>query len=320
MRKSPWPVAAVVGLAVIIGGLLLYRATSTPSSTTAPLGVSATVPLRTGAPEIDTPPSALSAPMPPPDTTPQPPPKAPPTVAAPTAADTEATPAAEPLPSSSSTAETAAADASAAVPAEPSVSTGVAKAPPAPGSDLPVVAVAPRVVHVVPEREALQAPEVTVTDRNGRVMKHILPQPASPAVAAVPPPRPVGQPVPLNGAAQANGATLINVSGQQVRLFGVRPAEATDVCLAKDGHARPCGDVARDALAVRLASFAGVHCRTPPGRHGDGGSICLDGAGIDLGGFLVGEGLALANARETNDYVGAEGVARSNKRGLWHYR
>src|SRR5690348_8515774 len=49
--------------------------------------------------------------------------------------------------------------------------------PPAkpPGSDLPNIDVAPRVVHSVPDAEPPAAPSVTVVDRNGRMLKELKP-------------------------------------------------------------------------------------------------------------------------------------------------
>jgi endonuclease YncB( thermonuclease family) len=88
----------------------------------------------------------------------------------------------------------------------------------------------------------------------------------------------------------------------------------------RHGTAQSCRDVARKALAQRHAAHSQVHCRIPPGQRGAPGAICLDASGTDLGGFLVAEGFALADPAQSYDYVGAEGVARSFHRGLWHYR
>lgn len=265
MRKILWPVVGIAGLAVIVSGWLLYRATSAPSPS-GPSVVLAIPELRDSAPSLAEAPSA-------------PPPGA--------APDNKEAAASAPPPGAAAAA-----------------------------SDLPVVNVAPHLVHTVPETEPPPPPPVTLTDKSGRVMTRYLPRPAPPAGVAVA----VSPPPPLNGAVPAAGSMLINVKGQQVKLFGIYPPETTDVCLAKDGHAQPCSVVARDAVASRLARFADVHCRAPGGQRGDTGQICLDGAGVDVAGFLVGEGLALADARESNDYAGAEGVARANRRGLWHYR
>ena len=113
---------------------------------------------------------------------------------------------------------------------------------------------------------------------------------------------------------------MINVAGRPVRLYGIRVADPGDRCALGPGDARSCADVARDALAQRLSRYPGVFCRVPSGQHGEPSAVCLDGNGTDLGGFLVAEGYALADTKLSRDYYGAEGVARSFRRGLWMHR
>ena len=80
----------------------------------------------------------------------------------------------------------------------------------------------------------------------------------------------------------------------------------------------PCIEQAHRALAARLAPNAGVSCRVPAPNAV--GAICLDALGVDLGGLLVAEGLALADPSQSYDYVGAESIARTQHRGLWLFR
>ena len=221
-----------------------------------------------------------------------------------------------------------------------------AEAPPAkpPASDLPTVDVAPRTAHAVPDTEP-PAPSVTIVDRNGRTLKQINPSaglsptyvpsvgpggaktaargatrpaPVSPMPNARPASLPPG--TSFDGKGSARGGTMLSVSGRDVRLYGVRLAEARDKCGLGAGDNRSCGDVARDALAQRLQRYPNVACRVPSGQRGDQVAICSDSSGTDLGGFLVAEGYALADTNQSFDYFGAEGVARANRRGLWRYR
>ena len=214
-----------------------------------------------------------------------------------------------------------------------------------PASDLPSVDVAPRTVHTVPDTEP-PAAAVTIVDRNGRTLKQINPS-AGLSPTYVPSVGPGGaetasrgatRPVPVppavpnariaslppgptfDGTGSARGGTMVTVSGRDVRLFGVRLAEARDKCGLGAGDNRSCGDVARDALAQRLKRYPNVACRVPSGQRGDQVAICTDSSGTDLGGFLVAEGYALADTNQSFDYFGAEGVARANRRGLWRYR
>jgi endonuclease YncB( thermonuclease family) len=202
-------------------------------------------------------------------------------------------------------------------------------------------------VHTVPDAEP-PAPSVTVVDRNGRTLKELKPSAGlSPTyVPSVGPggggasagargsARPVLVPpasnqrlamvlpgAVFNGKGSAAGGTTVSVAGHNFRLFGVRLAEPRDRCGLGAGDNRSCGDVARDALAQRLQHYPQLACRVPPGqRRSDQAAICTDNSGTDLAGFLVGEGYALADTNQSFDYFGAEGVARSNRRGLWRYR
>jgi endonuclease YncB( thermonuclease family) len=198
-----------------------------------------------------------------------------------------------------------------------------APAAPARGGDLPTRDVPTRPVHSIREDAALATPPVTLLNRNGQVITRIAgapprtePAPAPTAAAAGPAVGTV-----LAGAAQPAGGTRIAVSGRPLRLFGVKAPESRDRCVQGGAATHPCDDVARQTLANRLAANPAVTCRLPPGQDGgDPGAICLDSTGADLAGLLVAEGLALADSRQSYDYVGAETVARSLKRGLWRNR
>lgn len=181
--------------------------------------------------------------------------------------------------------------------------------------DLPTIEVQPRPVHTVPTDEP-PVPKVTLFDRNG---KEIQTRQAS-LPPYTPPPAPAPALVPFGGQAQAAGGTTLAVAGKTVRLFGVRVADPRDRCGLGPGDARNCSDVARDALAQRLRRYPSVSCQVPPGQRGDPGAICVDLSGTDLGGFLVSEGLALADISQSYEYFGSEGVARYYRRGLWRNR
>jgi endonuclease YncB( thermonuclease family) len=241
-----------------------------------------------------------------------------------------------------------------AAPTPPLPETAVA--PPAPAApDLPTVDVAPLAVHIVPNDDTSPAPTVTLQDRDGRTIREIKPAqglsptyvpsvgpgsgrsfaPSSPAPYYSPGPSgPVMVPpingsrlataVPsgalFNGAGQAAGGITLSVGGRYVNLFGIRIADPRDQCGLGPGDNRSCAVVAHDALAQRLQHYANVSCHVPPGQRGQPGAVCTDSSGTDLGGFLVAEGYALADTGQSYDYFGAEGVARSYRRGLWRYR
>ena len=212
--------------------------------------------------------------------------------------------------------------------------------PPA-APDLPTVEVAPHIVHTVPDEDT-PAPKATIFDRNGREITSRGNNTPPPSYVPSPSPMPPGSSAsasrgPLilpqfaakpsapsagnfSGSASAPGGIALTVGGRQVALFGVRPGDARDRCGLGPGDARACADVARDALAQRLQRNANVDCRIPPGQRGNPAAVCTDNSGTDLGGFLVAEGLALADTGTSYEYFGAEGVARSFRRGLWRNR
>jgi endonuclease YncB( thermonuclease family) len=190
--------------------------------------------------------------------------------------------------------------------------------------DLPVAEVSPRVTHEVPEHEIPPTPHVTFQDIQGRALAHGPASRSSPSQSAVTPSSPPTQSAalaPLTGAAQATGPVTLAVGGHAVRLFGVRPPVNGDRCAIGSAPAVPCAQMAQDTLAARLRTSPTVTCRLPPGGGAaEPGRICTDAKGTDLARLLVAEGLALADGGQTDDYTGAEGVARSFRKGLWLFR
>lgn len=162
-----------------------------------------------------------------------------------------------------------------------------------------------RPVHAVPD-EAPPGAGIRPFDRDARASLTPVPSGLRP------------NPI-FSGVARADGGTTLAVAGKEVRLFGVRAAGPRDRCGAAAG-AGSCADAARDALSRRLRRSPRVSCQMPAGQIGKPGAVCIDSSGIDLGGFLVAEGLALADTNQSYEYFGAEGVARSFRRGLWRYR
>jgi endonuclease YncB( thermonuclease family) len=209
--------------------------------------------------------------------------------------------------------------ASSALPPSPPAATQTpvpARSPPAVVPDLPTVEVRELPVHAVPDDTPPPRP-VTLLGRNRpgdapQLLAHNAPPPAprqSPALVIV-------------GAAHADSGVSLTVRGRVVPLYGVRAPRGGDRCAVSPGRVpRSCAEVARDALAARLGASATVSCRVPPGQRGGGSAaVCLDSTGVDLAGFLVGAGFVLADPAQGRDYVGAERIARSFRRGLWRYR
>ncbi len=222
-----------------------------------------------------------------------------------------------PTPPAPATAVAAIAPLPAAPPSAPAASPVPSPAAPPKSPDLPTITVGERPVHVVPEDRPTPEVPITLETREGRVIGRS--ESPAPLPASAPAPRTL-EARPLVGAATIAGGASLGVDGHTVRFFGVRAPGARDRCAAADGTAQPCIDIARAALAAQLKSNATVRCTMPPGQTRDPGFVCHDSAGADLGGFLVAEGLALADTTSSYQYFGAQGVARSFHRGLWRYR
>jgi endonuclease YncB( thermonuclease family) len=250
----------------------------------------------------------------------------------------------------------AAATATIAQPPAPEAAPQAEPAPQAAESPAPAVAALPPLptrtipewrTHAVPEDEVPSAPkplDLRVPSTGSaaapaapafRPFASLQQQPSPGGATPVPGPR-GGTGPQVAGAAQAEGATALRVDGQPLHLFGIRPPTSGDRCAApattaaqgnpapgSGAQARrtlPCLEQAQGVLAARLKGKANVSCRFPGASRQDSPAICLDGDGVDLAGVLVAEGLALADPAQSYDYVGAEGVARSQKRGLWLFR
>lgn len=193
----------------------------------------------------------------------------------------------------------------------------VVEAPPTPVAPVPPplksVQVAERPIHEVPPEKNPPPPDSTALDMTR------------------PPPGAAGQrpsegstraaPKQFGGPARVTGATSITVGAIPVQLFGVKPPLPGDRCELA-GADMSCLELAKKRLVERFGTSDQVNCRTPNPQPGMvvAFAICLDARGIDLGSFLLNEGLALADTGQSYDYVGAEGVARTLKHGLWKFR
>ncbi len=180
-----------------------------------------------------------------------------------------------------------------------------AAAPPAGLPPLSYREVAALPVHAVPEDPPQPVPRPLRLDAPPPTAA----RPAAAEPSAAPPPRQ------LAGRAEAVGPATLAIAGERIALYGVRPPPAGERCTGAAGATRPCTEQAERALAARLGRD--LVCRFPRRATGARRAICLDGTGVDLGGLLVAEGLALADRAGSADYVGAESVAQSLKRGLW---
>ena len=174
---------------------------------------------------------------------------------------------------------------------------------------LPEVKVAEHPIHAVPEDKTPEpnhpgGQPVAAQYEEVRLGAHALAPPAPPHQ--------------FSGAATATGAVELKVDTTSISLFGIKPPADRDRCADAGGD---CLAVAKRALADRIGASGKVSCRIPNPRPGAVTyALCLDPTGFDLSGFLIAQGLALADTGQSYDYVGAESIARNLKRGLWKFR
>ncbi|WP_144299811.1 thermonuclease family protein [Elioraea rosea] len=112
-----------------------------------------------------------------------------------------------------------------------------------------------------------------------------------------------------------DGDTL-EIDGTLIRLHAIDAPELRQTCLTASGETWPCGQDAAEVLHQRVRLRI-VHCM-PLDRDRYGrliGRCTLDS--IDLGGWMVRQGWALAFRRFGEDYVGEEAEAQLQRRGMW---
>jgi endonuclease YncB( thermonuclease family) len=161
----------------------------------------------------------------------------------------------------------------------------------------------------------------------GKVPLHSIPDPGgpernvSPEVANGPSQlgAPASVPKQFSGAVRVSGPNALIVGSVPVQLYGIKAPLADDKCGMAGSE--PCATVAQRTMASRLATTK-ISCQVPSPKPGIivAFAICLDSQGTDIAGSLVSDGLALADPRQSYDYVGAESIAKGLKRGLWAFR
>jgi endonuclease YncB( thermonuclease family) len=113
-----------------------------------------------------------------------------------------------------------------------------------------------------------------------------------------------------------DGDTLV-VEGQPMRLFGVDAFELAQTCLDRTGEPWHCGVAAKAALA-ELVQDQAIACTVVDDSTDDAYiARCTVRDEVDLGGYLVRAGLALADRDVADDYVPLEQSARAAAAGAW---
>lgn len=121
---------------------------------------------------------------------------------------------------------------------------------------------------------------------------------------------------PIVGQASVIDGDTIEIHGQRIRLHGVDAPESRRLCDDAAGKSWRCGQKAALALSDKIGRRTVSCSLRDKDRWGRVVAVCKV-AGIDLNGWLVSEGLAVAYRRYSHDYTGQEAAARNSSRGIW---
>lgn len=120
----------------------------------------------------------------------------------------------------------------------------------------------------------------------------------------------------LTGKPYVTDGDTVKISGERIRLEGIDAPEWNQQCKNASGKAYDCGIVSTAALRNKIGRNS-IRCEgTKRDRYGRFLGICYLNT-LDLNGWMVRNGYALAYARYSGRYVSAEQEARENSRGLW---
>ncbi len=119
----------------------------------------------------------------------------------------------------------------------------------------------------------------------------------------------------IAGQASVIDGDTLEVHGLRIRLAAIDAPESRQSCRRAD-KSWPCGRRAAFALADRIG-MRPVTCRWHHrDRYRRAVAICEVG-GVDLGGWMVEQGHALAYRRYGTSYIRQEDAARAARRGMW---
>jgi endonuclease YncB( thermonuclease family) len=119
-------------------------------------------------------------------------------------------------------------------------------------------------------------------------------------------------PPPLSGRGTVVDGDTLRLGGERVRLLNLDAPERAQICTDAAGAQWACGEAARSYLRRLLAS-GDITC-TPTGRDRYERLLArCSGAGSDLGGQVVGAGLAVPDG----GYGAEAAAARAAKAGIW---
>ncbi|MFC4352256.1 thermonuclease family protein [Fodinicurvata halophila] len=120
----------------------------------------------------------------------------------------------------------------------------------------------------------------------------------------------------ISGRASVVDGDTIEIHGHRIRLHGIDAPESRQLCVDDSGQKWSCGQKAAFALADRIGQ-APVQCEgVAMDRYDRVVSVCRKGD-VDLNGWMVSQGWAVAYRQYSEAYVNHEERAQEAERNIW---
>jgi endonuclease YncB( thermonuclease family) len=120
----------------------------------------------------------------------------------------------------------------------------------------------------------------------------------------------------IAGQASVIDGDTLDIHGIRLRLYGIDAPEGRQLCQDATGRDYRCGQRAANLLADKIGRQT-VRCDPrDTDRYGRTVAVCRAG-GVDLGGWLVRAGWAVAYERYSKNYVADQDDADAARRGIW---